>query len=393
MRTPTRTRLVAAPLALALAPALGGSGCTLEYRLEDRAPITLAIAEQAPLDVLFVVDNSASMTDEQQNLRRTVFDERCPITDLANVPEGYASPSGRVLEELVAVCGVAQLLAAFNADFHIGVITPDVGLCDERLPAAQDPEGLHTPTPQRGCLQGGMITSGADVPARFAEAIESVGTYGSPVERSMEATRIFLDPNSRRAPGCEDDLDGFLRPEAQLLVVYVTDEDDCSHDDGAYGFPNELAGEPACGEDFPGLFMSDPGACVAQPETLAPVQGTVDFLRGLVDGGRTRDVFVGVIGGVLKDDAGLTFPAGCIADGDVVTDRCVPSGGSSNANGPGQVCDAATTTCCHADPSSRLVDLARAVNDASFVGSACDGDYRATLLPLFQPRAVTTAAP
>jgi hypothetical protein len=369
------------------------SSCTVAYRLEPKEQLALPIVQQAPLDVLFVVDNSASMAEEQINLRRTVFDERCPIQDLQNVPGPYANPAGATLDELAAVCGVSQLLAAFDADFHIGVITTDVGLCDERLAAAQDPEGLHEPTPQRGCLQGGLITSDDDVQARFTDALTHVGTYGSGIERSMEAARIYLDPNSRRAPGCEDDLVGFLRPDAQLLVVFVTDEDDCSHDDGAYGFPDELVDEPACGVDFPNLFTMPASVCSTQPELLAPVQGTVDFLRGLVDGGRTRDVFVGVVGGVIDGADGTSFPAGCRATADGVGNACFLSGGRSNQTTPGAVCDPAVATCCTADPASRLVDLAHAVNDASFVGSVCAPEYRTTLLPLFLPRPVVVDAP
>jgi hypothetical protein len=379
---------VLAPLVLA---GLAGA-CTLDHRLEPRQPLQLSIAEQAPLDVLFVVDNSGSMAEEQQNLRNTVFDERCPIQNLAAVPDQYASPSGRTLEDLAAVCGIAQLLAAFDADFHIGVITTDVGVCDERVPAAMDPGGVHEPAPQRGCLQGGMITAVDDVQQRFADAMTRVGTMGSPFERSMEATRIFLDPGSRRAPGCEDDLDGFLRPDAQLLVVYVTDEDDCSHDDGAHGFPDELAGEPACGEDFPAMFTQQPALCYEQPGLLAPVQGTVDFLRGLVDGGRTRDVFVGVIAGAVDGDDGIAFPSGCLATPAGVATGCFESGGQSNARWPGAVCDPDVTTCCTAEPATRLFELARAVNDDSFVGSVCEVDYRATLLALFRPRSVDAAS-
>ena len=356
------------------------------------APVELPIAQQGPLDILFVVDNSPSMLEEQASLRRTVFDERCPITNLQDIPEPYANPVGATLQELAQVCGLAQLLATFNADFHIGVITSDVGVCDERIPWAQDPDGLHTPTPQRGCLQGGLITASDDVAGRFEAAMQSVGTYGSGIERSMEAARIYLDPDSRRAPGCEDDLDGFLRQDAQLLVVFVTDEDDCSHDDGAWGFPNELADEPAaCDAEFlPPPFVTS-SQCQRQPELLTPVQVTIDAFRGLVDAGRTRDVFVGLVGGVREGDDGLVVPGGCRNDDGAVSGDCFESGGQSNIAGPGAPCDPAIATCCTADASPRLVELARAVNDDSFLGSACADDYRAALLPLFRGDAAVAA--
>ena len=356
--------------------------------VDTAAPISLPIAQQGPLDILFVVDNSPSMTEEQANLRRTVFDDRCPIQNLQDVPEPYANPVGATLQDLAQVCGLAQLLATFNADFHIGVVTSDVGVCDERIPWAQDPDGLHTPTPQRGCLQGGLITATDDVAARFEDAMRSVGTFGSGFERSMEAARLYLDPQSRRAPGCEHDLDGFLRPDAQLLVVFVTDEDDCSHDDGAYGFPDELVDEPAACDEWFVPQTSRASLCAEQPELLTPVQVTVDAFRGLVDAGRTRDVFVGLVGGVRADDDGVFVPGGCRAGGDGIEGSCFASGGLSNATAPGAPCDPSVASCCTADPSPRLVELARAVNDASFLGSACEDDYRTALLPLFRSPSV-----
>ena len=180
------------------------------------------------------------------------FEKRCPIDDLTNVQPQFANPPPAVLSELASVCGISQLMAAMNGDFHIGVITTDVGNCDERLPDAQDLDDTHTPTPMRGCLQGAVNASGKkfltrddDVQQGLQDAMLGVGLYGSSFERGMDAMKVFLDDGSRRAPGCEDDLDGFLRQDGQLLVIFVGDEDDCSHADGAYGFANELEGEPA----------------------------------------------------------------------------------------------------------------------------------------------------
>lgn len=368
--------------------ALLSGACTIDHALDVPPPPTpLAIAARAPIDVLFVVDNSTSMLEEQQTLLRSVFDDRCPITNLRDVPPEYASAPIDLLQELSGVCGIAQLVAAIDGDFHIGVITTDVGVCDERFSPAQDPDDVHTPTMMRGCLQGGV--SGADGRPKFLtrddelnvalqQAMLQVGTYGSPVERGMDAMRTFLDPESRRAPGCEDDLDGFLRKDGQLVVVFVSDEDDCSHADGAYGFFDEFQGEPdTCGEFFD-LFNADraAGRCYSDAEHLAPVSDYADFLRGLKDEGRTTDVFVGVVGG-LVDSAGSFVPSGCSPDGDGgVSAVCQASFGASNS------CDA-DENCCFADGAYRYAALASAVNSESLLGSICAPDFRAPLLPLF----------
>ena len=373
MKTTTTTTT----LLLACLACLAFSACTLSYDLDAPPESTAAIAAQGPLDILFVVDNSGSMLDEQQTLLRTVFDERCPIGDLRAVPQRFANANPEVLADLAEVCGLAQLLAAINGDFHIGVITTDVGNCDERLPAAQDPDGLHTPTPMRGCLQGGgVLTRDDDVQTGFQDALLGVGTYGSSRERGLDAMVAFLDPDSRRAPGCENDLDGFLRPDGQLLVVFVADEDDCSHNDGAFGFQDELQNEPVgCGE-FAELFVSSPQACVNDAEHLAPISFYGDFLSGLKSTQRTQNVYVGVVGG-LFGNPGLLVPGGCSPDTEGrVTGVCTP------ALGTGQQCEA-EQSCCAADGAFRYAELAATVNSEALLGSICAPDFRGPLLPIF----------
>lgn len=376
--------------ALATTTATLLTACTISYPLDvPPPPAPLAIAAQTPLDILFVVDNSGSMAEEQQTLVRSVFDERCPIDNLQEVPPQFASAPPELLAELSEVCGLAQLMAAIDGDFHIGVITTDVGNCDERLSEGQDLDDSHTPTPMRGCLQGAkdddghkFLTRADDMKQGLQDAMLGVGVYGSSIERGMDAMKVFLDPRSRRAPGCEDDLDGFLRPQGQLLVVFVGDEDDCSHADGAYGFVDELEGEPAgCGE-FPQQFaFGRPAACYEDQEHLAPVSDYSDFLLGLKTSGRTTGVYVGVVGGLvaLEQEGGVTgfVPGGCVpADDGAANAICTPAFGNS------QQCDDAET-CCFADGAFRYAQLAAAVNSDVLMGSICTADFRAPLLPIF----------
>lgn len=373
--------------AVLLAPLVGA--CTISYPLDTPPPsVPAAIAAQAPLDILFVVDNSPSMAEEQDTLVRSVFDERCPIADLRDVPEPFANAPPDVLEELAEVCGLAQLMAAINGDFHIGVITTDVGNCDERFAEVQDPDGLHTPTSMRGCLQGAANDDGHkflsrddDVLGGVQQAMLGVGTYGSSFERGMDAMKIFLDPASRRAPGCENDLDGFLRKDGQLLVIFVGDEDDCSHADGAYGFDNELENEPAGCGDFREMFLQSSATdCYEQRDLLAPVADYAGFLRGLTEQGRTTGVYVGVVGGLVESvgsDGGGFVPGGCVpGDEGAVEAQCTPTFGNS------QICDE-NQSCCFADGSFRYAELAASVNSAPLMGSICAPDFRGPLLPIF----------
>jgi hypothetical protein len=372
-------RLSSASL-LSLSLALSSS-CTVDHDLQGPAPNRpRALAVERPLDVLFVVDNSGSMQDEHAQLSRSVFNEACPIVDVSNVPEPYRNPDRQTFDDLAAVCGLSQLLAAMNGDFHLGVITTDVGMFDERLSSAQDSSGTHEQTTMRGCLQGpGVITGDDDIAKTFADAMVGVGTYGSPIERGMDAVEVFLDPDSRRAPGCENDLDGFLRKDGRLVVVFVTDEDDCSHRDGATGFPNELENEPQGPGDFLDLFTRyRTQDCYARVDELATVQSYHDMLARLVLAGRTSDVLVSVIGGAV-DVAGSMEAAGCIATDDgSVSDECTEAFGTGN----GGAC--AGANCCSADSADRYIKLARQMNADSLVGSICSTSFLDVVLPLFR---------
>lgn len=357
------------------------AGCTIDYALEGVPPNPrLPIVKAAPLDVLFVVDNSASMLDEQGTLMRSVWDPRCPLSDTSQVPLNLQDPSRETFEALREVCGLSQLMAMMNGDFHLGVITTDVGMCDERLSQAQDPDDLHEPTPMRGCLQGpGIITRDSDVEVEFRDAMLGAGTYGSSIERGLDAMEVFLTPGSRRGEGCEQDLDGFLRPDGRLLVVFVVDEDDCSHRDGENGFPNELDGEPQTCGPFPGLFTNfetNARNCSERSADLASVASYQSTLRGLIDSGRTTDVFVSVFGGLVEGENGFE-PEGCVATAEGGVDS-----GCFETFGSGAVCTP-EENCCTADAANRYVQLARGINADSLLGSICADNFRDPLLPLF----------
>src|SRR3990172_7363802 len=117
----------------------------------------IEVPTERAADILIVVDNSGSMAEEQQNLADNFLNQdpaACPLQDLKNIPEEYKNPAPALYQGAgpLAQCGFIQLVAAFENDFRVGVITTDVGLCDNRVPSAQggDAWGFR---PQRGCLQ------------------------------------------------------------------------------------------------------------------------------------------------------------------------------------------------------------------------------------------------
>jgi hypothetical protein len=121
-------------------------------------------------DVLFVVDDSASMEEEQDRL---------------------ASNFGAFVE----------VLASSYADWQVGVVTTDV-----------DGETA-------GKLRGGLLTAATpDLDAAFRAAVVA-GTEGSRDERGLAAAVLAVDPE--RNPG-------FVRGGSRFNVVFVSDEDDHS---------------------------------------------------------------------------------------------------------------------------------------------------------------------
>jgi len=167
------------------------------------------------VDVLFMVDDSPSTLDKTTNLR-TSFPAFVNV--LAGVPGGLPS-------------------------LHIGVVTSDLGT-KGASDAAPGPSigagpGACAGQGKAGNLQtqgttlvtgnfisdiqntdGSRTTNYTGTLSNAFSAIAAVGAAGCGFEQSLEAVKRALDSNPSNA--------GFLRPAANLVVVMLSDEDDCS---------------------------------------------------------------------------------------------------------------------------------------------------------------------
>ncbi len=182
--------------------------------------------EQAPndeVDILFVVDDSNSMAEEQVALA-----------------EGF-------------IGFIAQLQRA-NSRFQLGVISTSTDLDDGNA-------GRLLGTPAVLDVRDDYVTG-------FRQRVQ-VGTQGSDKEKGLYAAELALSPDMLAGPN-----QGFLRPEANLLVAFVTDEEDCS--DGGL------------------LDGQESAACYDRREDLVPVE---HFHRAFVEakGGNEELVRVGAI--------------------------------------------------------------------------------------------------
>jgi hypothetical protein len=169
------------------------------------------------LDIVFMIDNSGSMREEQANLIRNfpVF-----INALESLPEGLPS-------------------------LHIGVVSSDLG-----AGRSLDVAGCQGPDGDGGIFQaaprgdGGACTSApkgqsyivADGASNNFEGsvtdalscIADLGTNGCGFEHQLASVRKALGGDTGGVPRQNA---GFLRDGALLAIVFITDEDDCSAPD------------------------------------------------------------------------------------------------------------------------------------------------------------------
>ncbi len=194
-------------LGLALLPSLTGCGRTpfdLQFVVDEleREPEQDPVAEGCrKVDYLFVVDNSASMGDNQRRL----------IDSFDVFIEGVQ----RTQQDLESV--------------HLGVVTTDQYLAQG--PGCDHVGGLVTRTAghnssEADCgpyAEGHNYMTEADDFSQTFPCAAKVGTTGSSTEAPLQAVTAAVSGPLTEPGACND---GFIRDDALLVVVIVTDEDD-----------------------------------------------------------------------------------------------------------------------------------------------------------------------
>jgi hypothetical protein len=224
------------------------------------------------LDVLFVIDDSGSMRDKQAEL-------------MASAQE--------------ALFGLLDQVMGERPDLHVAVVSTDMGAGANNIqfcPPLGDDGTFRTGGPN-GCamVDGTFLADVAnpdgtrqtnytgDISDAFA-CMANLGTQGCGLEMPLASARRALD-------GSNPDDAGFLRPDAMLLVVFVTDEDDCSTDEMAMFDPNANLGPidhrcftygVVCDPDTP-LEAGEKTACAPREDSayMHPVGDYAAFFRAL----------------------------------------------------------------------------------------------------------------
>ena len=151
------------------------------------------------VDILFVVDNSGSMGDNQQNL----------VNNFGKFADSIKTTLGQ------------------DIDYHVGVVTSDAYSGND--PSCQSVGALVTQTGGAeasgrvcGPFKQGRFLSKDDPLTTSFQCIAQVGSSGAASEDVIGAAAAALAPALNAAGGCNA---GFVRPDSLLVLVLVTDED------------------------------------------------------------------------------------------------------------------------------------------------------------------------
>ncbi len=274
------------------------------------------VAERcSKIDFVFVVDDSGSMELEQNNLTDN-------FPDFISVIDGFTTDSGDPLDYRIAVTTSGR-----DLDYVIDPpkkCVPILGCVDPpALPSSEN--GDNGVFKQKCDMSRRWIErADADVSGTFSCAAR-VGTGGPSIEMPLYTTELALA--DRVSDGTNA---GFLREDALLALVILTDEDDCSRTDNDFTIESESC-HPEWPENVPidhfttflDTVKGDRGrwatAVIAGPSNCSSDFGDAINARRLqqfVGDTGTNAVFSSICQGDLSGalaDALETFDAACEA--------------------------------------------------------------------------------
>jgi hypothetical protein len=323
----------------------------------------LKVIPNRDLDVLFVIDNSPSMLGEQQSLA-------------ANFP--------RMIDAL-------QTLDAGMPNLHIGIVTSDMGTTGSDDPDVPAPPIGSGPGACMGKGDDGALVQGAAITGRYIEDVELpdgtrltnytgalrdafsqvavLGDSGCGFEQHLRSMQRALDNNPVNA--------GFVRPEANLAVVILADEDDCSVASSAIFGPDVAALGPLqsfrCFRFGVECVPDDPTAIGGKTQ-CAP-RTPVDYIDDVAP---FADFLV-----ALKGDPRKVMVAGVLGDPTpVAVELAVPPGGGTPIPTLGHSCRfpiPGSGEIDVADPAVRLANFLHMFPGRSKLTSICSPDLSGAL--------------
>lgn len=172
------------------------------------------------MDIVFVVDDSGSMEEEQASLATN-------FPKFVTVLEAFKTKSGAKLDYRVAVTTTGR-------DVKYSIEAPGFG----KLPMNEKGDnGAFRNTKSCGGTKR-WVDKGDSGGSQTFSCRAKAGTSGPSIEMPLEALKLSLV--DRVADGTNA---GFLRDDALLAVVILTDEDDCSRRDNDFVYQGDGACE------------------------------------------------------------------------------------------------------------------------------------------------------
>jgi hypothetical protein len=349
------------------------------------------------IDILFMVDNSNSMELSQENLRRNFPVFMDVLKDLPDgLPDVHIAVVSSDMGDGIGVNDPCNATGGDNGVFRFGV---GAGAAMGVTATGLNPGQTFIASSGGKNPQNNFT---GDISEVF-QAIAPIGAGGCGYENQLLSVARALGAGGRAAPA---DNAGFLRQEAYLGVVFITNEDDCSAQNPSAFYnqsPDFLLssrlgppGEFRCAEfgylcggarpsrlapnGLPTDTMSYEGCVSAEAGELIPVKVFADAIKNLKPG-RPDDILVASIQGPVQPTFGVEWKtAGTTGDPPWpdITHSCTGSDGS------------------FADPGIRLKEFVQQFGSNGLTYSICDADFGpaltriATKLRQFlQPKCVT----
>jgi hypothetical protein len=177
--------------------------------------------ECTKMDLVFIVDDSGSMSEEQSNLASN-------FPKVVSILDSFKTKGGSKIDWRAAITtsgrDVAYTISA------MGMTIPQNEKGDN---------GAFRNKSSCGSTKAWVEKADSNATQAFS-CLAKVGTSGPSLEMPLYAMKLSLV--DRVADGKNA---GFLRPDALLAVIILTDEDDCSREDNNFTIANDQCGDGA----------------------------------------------------------------------------------------------------------------------------------------------------
>ncbi len=335
------------------------------------------------VDLLFMVDNSGSMKEEQVNLA-----EQLPKLVSILASGKITNAAGEVIREFPPVKSLH--LGVTTSDMGVNGLSPEIqgrvkcpGKGDDGLLLNTTSASIPTcagKTFAKKYLEFNASTDDAAALGADFGCITNVGTNGCGFEQQLEAVYKALAPSTdisfSAGTGGHGDAEnaGFLRPDSVIAVIAVSDEEDCSIPDKSKDLFN-----PGTGAELNVLNVKCGRADKENMGALHPASRYVQGLQKLRSENVDQVIFAAIVGVPVEAEALVKNNQqdfdGILALPDMAFREKAPDP-STGVIYPEESCLTANGA---AFPPRRFVEVAKGFGKNGIIRSICQDDFSSAL--------------